>query len=495
MGLNLTCPQCGKRMTLDFSTSKVSCPHCGYVRPDEIAHLEDVTRQAKAQGERPAVDITYHGEIMPSALAAFETGQDWLFKGDRQQALQAFRRSADFQPDFVDAHLWIAKVSDDPGVKREHLDTVLVHDPTHLEALRMLMVLNGRLTPEQAARTHHDDDQQVRQAADPVTARATELLCPTCGGDLTVNDGAQRVECRFCGYSRPQESLDTGHVHEDLLSMALLARKATPVRWNVGKRLVKCQQCGAEHTIPAERMSQRCRFCGSNQVIVSDALASFEQPDGLIPFTITPDDAMERIRQQLHSLGERILGFFDSNRVERSTVEGVYLPFWAFDATVAVTETRTIGTVSSNSSGMEFVDDIAVCAVKSPPPALTVHLNPYDLAAVLPYEPKWLAKVPAQLYSVDFDAASLEARAAISRSLKAKHERQIAEARLANQYRSFEAKETVQFTNNVQSMSFQLLLLPVWIATLVEEDGDVRIAVVNGQTGKAALGKAEKRRK
>src|SRR5438105_1738048 len=118
MGLNLTCPQCGKRMTMDFSTSTVSCQHCGYVRPDEIAHLEDVTRHAKAQGEHPAVEITYHGEIMPSALAAFETGQDWLFKGDKHEALAAFLRSADYQPDFVDAHLWIAKVCDDPAVKR-----------------------------------------------------------------------------------------------------------------------------------------------------------------------------------------------------------------------------------------------------------------------------------------------------------------------------------------------------------------------------------------
>src|SRR5207237_10190402 len=105
---------------------------------------------------------------------------------------------------------------------------------------------------------------------------------------------------------------------------------------------------------------------------------------------------------------------------------------------VVVTETRTIGTVSSDSTGMEFVDDIAVCAVKSPLPSLTAHLGPYDLSAVLPYEPKWLAKVPAQLYSVDLEAASLEARAAISHRLKAKHERQLAEARLANQYRTYE---------------------------------------------------------
>jgi hypothetical protein len=41
-------------------------------------------------------------------------------------------------------------------------------------------------------------------------------------------------------------------------------------------------------------------------------------------------------------------------------------------------------------------------------------------------------------------------------------------------------------------MSFQLLLVPVWLATLHETDGDTRRALVNGQTGECALGKTEK---
>src|SRR5438094_7931658 len=102
MTFNMTCPQCGKRMTIDFSTSVVSCPNCGYVRPDEIAHLEDTIDSAKAQSPRPSVEITYAGEITPSALAAFETGQDCLYKGNKDAALKSFLRAADYQPDFID---------------------------------------------------------------------------------------------------------------------------------------------------------------------------------------------------------------------------------------------------------------------------------------------------------------------------------------------------------------------------------------------------------
>ena len=62
------------------------------------------------------------------------------------------------------------------------------------------------------------------------------------------------------------------------------------------------QQCGAEHTIPAEKMSQRCRFCGSTQVMLSDSLGSFRQPDGLLPFFINEAGARESIDKQLKNV-------------------------------------------------------------------------------------------------------------------------------------------------------------------------------------------------
>src|SRR5205085_6947515 len=200
-------------------------------------------------------------------------------------------------------------------------------------------------------------------------------------------------------------------------------RKARGVHWNVGKRLVQCQQCGAEHTIPAEKMSQRCRFCGSTQVVLRDALDTFEQPDKLVPFSVTEDEANESIDRELHGLGERIMSLFQERRVERSVVEGVYLPFWLFDVTVEVTKTITTGNFRpeeyTETDGMQ---DVGIPAVKSPLPSLLADINNYDLSGAVPYEPNWLAKYPAQIYSTDVDAASIEARALVSKHLRAKYE-------------------------------------------------------------------------
>jgi hypothetical protein len=276
--------------------------------------------------------------------------------------------------------------------------------------------------------------------------------------------------------------------------MAMLERKAKPVRWNVGQRLIQCQQCGTEHTVPAGKLSSRCRFCGSTQVILGDALASFEQPDGLLPFRISPETAAESIRKQLDSFGQRVANLFNTNRIQQVTAEGVYLPFWVFDVTVELTTTRTAYVtgflVTDTSKGADMETDVAICAVKSPPPGLAQRLGPYDFSEKIPYEPKWLAKYPAALYSIDFDKASLDAREHVSAAMRRKYERVIETKQMGN--RGKQETEVTRTTSRINNMIFQLLLLPVWIATLIEVDGDVRLALVNGQNGKTVFGKTQR---
>jgi DNA-directed RNA polymerase subunit M/transcription elongation factor TFIIS len=491
MGINLTCPECGERMTYDLQQEKVLCKNCGYSPWDADQSLEQKIDEVKGRGARKTITRYQRGPVTSAADSAFETGHDYLHVGNRAEALKSFQRAAEYQPDFVDAHLWISQTTDDPKLKREHLEYALAYDPGNLEATRLLMVLDGRMTPEQAARTYHYDDPALKQAEKPVETRTEALLCPVCQGDLTVDDASGRVECRFCGY---RGALEKQPIRDgaELLTVALLQRKAQTVKWVIGERLLHCNQCGAQRTIPARKLSEVCPFCGSNHVIVKDALDSFEQPDGLIAFKVTPEEAADRIKQQLGGLSERIKGWFDNNKVERARLDGVYLPFWAFDALVDVTKTiidqRPTQYQSqpvipySSTTTTDARNDVLICAVTSPPPDLTAKLGVYDLDAVMPYQPKLLAKYPAELYSMDFDKASLEAQSVISQAMRERH-----------QQHTGSSEVQVNVFTLVRQMSFRLLLLPVWVAALTEVDGDVRAALVNGQTGQVALGRTEKR--
>lgn len=97
----------------------------------------DLTRSSVAQQEN----------IHPKALAAFQAGQGWLATSAEEslsrsyaldEAVQAFERALVFQPDFIEAHLWIARLTHDRQTKRDHLEFILKRAPKHEEARRML---------------------------------------------------------------------------------------------------------------------------------------------------------------------------------------------------------------------------------------------------------------------------------------------------------------------------------------------------------------------
>jgi predicted RNA-binding Zn-ribbon protein involved in translation (DUF1610 family) len=479
-------------MALDTASALFRCPNCYHTVEKPYESLEEAEARIRAKGARPAIQITHRGDVDLRARTVFDTGHDYLWQGNTAEAIEQFERAIEIQPDFADPHLWIAKLTDDENLKRQHLSEILAHDMGNPEALRMIMVLNGRLTPEQAAQTYHHDSPELKYADSPVATQTKVLLCPVCGGHLTVDNDAKQVYCRFCGHeSALKDQVSVGH---DILGMALLERKAQRVKWVIGDRLLHCNQCGAERTIPARTLSMVCPFCGSNQVVEQDALKSFEQPDGLIPFAITEDEAKAAIQERLEGLSERLYRVFDDNRVTGATIVGVYLPFWVFDALLEVTvstfDKRTYNrdlrwlqagnTGYSNTKSLGGINGMPICAVQSPPPELTRELGEFELDAMLPYEPKLLAKYPAELYDIDFDEASLEARGRAAEQMR--------EEQLGFKDPNVE----MSVSSSAIQMSFSLVLMPVWVATLTERDRDVRTALVNGQSGKVVLGKARK---
>jgi hypothetical protein len=224
-------------------------------------------------------------------------------------------------------------------------------------------------------------------------------------------------------------------------------------------------------------------------------LGSFSQPDKLIPFTVTRAQAGERIKSQLNSRLAKMRRWVDNTTVERATLEGHFLPYWVFDATIQVRRSVIYTEVEQDGSGRyyqrqqryeteefaELMDNILVCAVKSPTKSLTDKLGRYHVGKAITYTPDLITKNPAQIYNIDFDHASLDARAIVSRTMREKYDVLLTGN---GRVQSVSASAT--------DMSFQLVLMPVWIATLYEEDGDVRSALVNGQTGAVVFGKSQK---
>jgi hypothetical protein len=102
---------------------------------------------------------------------------------------------------------------------------------------------------------------------------------------------------------------------------------------------------------------------------------------------------------------------------------------------------------------------------------MTRLLPTFNLSAVQPYDPRFLADWPAEIYDFSMSDASLEARSQAFAHFK---ENVPAELLRFNSLRMSSANMAVE--------SFKLVLLPVWM-TEIPTAGETRFILINGQNG------------
>ena len=497
-----TCPDCGapEGVFID-SDRKLTCQLCRWKDNQSVGKLRDdkASSQQATENEQNLRDIrtfkithyiTNRSQITTWGLAAYDTAIMYIKRKEWEDAIKALERTIDSDPDFIEAHLWLGRLLTDENKQREHLSHVIAHKPQHAEAQLELMYLNGQITLSQLEHAlFGDGDVTVHEVAEPVQSETTVLSCMVCGGHMTTHPITGHVECAFCGHI--EETDNQSSVAGGSLMTALLQQRSEGEKWVIGEHILQCNHCGAQTTIPKGKMGSHCMFCGSNHIIEKDALNSFRQPEGIIPFTIPQQEAEQAIQEKLLGKWERFKGVFVNNKVTRSQFAGTYLPFWVFDIVLDVNLSFRLSDTSAVRYGAkptrtetraDVFNNYAFPAVLSPSPRLVEKITRYDFSLVQGYDPSALARYPAEIYQIDFDKASIEAQGRVRRMIREQYQNQASA--------TMQSETVTSVSSMVRNMSFRLLLLPVWIATLIEDDGDVRVGLVNGQTGQAVLGKA-----
>lgn len=475
-------------MQLDTPAGLWRCPN-GHTRYETLEEAQARRARDDNRDTLRAVVLTHRGEVEPRAQSLFEFGHDALRRGDKAEAIRQWRGALGIQDDFADPHLWIAKTTDDPALRAQHLDWTIAHDPGNLDAIRMRMVDRGELTSAQAARTYHENDTPEQAADRAVKAKTILPACPVCGGELIANAQTRQMTCRFCGYSAslPEGNPDPLTDGVTVLGSALLIRKSQAVVWRVSERAVRCAKCGAERTVTAS-MNTRCFFCGSAGAVESDALGTLERPSMVIPFVITEDEAKAIVRARLGETREKIAtALRQHNKVERAEIAVIYLPYWIFDIQLEITrsthdhrmprsrdEARLFKPYTVERS-YDGVLGLPVYAGGQFAPELIDGVSDYETEPGIPYHPSLIADIPAALYTKDAIAASMSARERTSRRMRTAYGHQD----------SGEVQITV--TSSPRQMTYWLALVPMYAATLTERDGDTRTALVNGQNGRLVM--------
>ena len=464
------CPRCQTENSLYLREDAIECRLCGY--RETFAELLSSAEGTPSIAERraklhPSYRLTHPGRVTAWAQTKFTSAQDAVHRRDWDDALRSLRQALEYQPDFLDAHLWIARIAADAATRRKHLAAVLAVMPNHPEALRELMVLNGEIGAKGADRIASGNAPPIHAVDAAVSAQVSTPRCPQCGGELTQQ--GKRVVCRHCGYTVRQRVPPSDY---QALTLALLKRRSQPVIWRVKQHVLRCEQCGAIH-VQARTLATECPFCDSTQVVQQDTLGSLQQPEAVLPFALGQKEAQTALNTALASIWERLKGIFNANRADSVSWHSVYVPFWVFEAIVTITPTHP-------AELLRVFRHIPIYAAQTPPRALVRKLRPWNFSALMPYTPALLGEHAASLYTLDFDKASLRARRYVAQTVRG--------------FRQENAEgETIPLRHVIQQMNFQLVMLPVWIAHIREVDGQQRVALVNGHNGKVAFGRPKSR--
>ncbi|MGR3322480.1 MAG: TFIIB-type zinc finger domain-containing protein [Pseudooceanicola sp.] len=319
--------------------------------------------------------------------------------------------------------------------------------------------------------------------------------CPNCGADYRFDPAAGRLVCDFCGHSEELEGAEApGQAIRELDFRAALDARL-PEAETEETRTSHCPNCGAVIEFDADTHATECPFCAT-PVVTDTGTHRQIKPRGVLPFALDEPAARKAMTDWLGRLWFAPNGLQDYARKGRK-MQGIYVPYWTYDADTSSSyrgergtiyyETRTVMKDGKPrivqvqkirwhpASGRvkRFFDDVLVLASRSLPKRYTDALEPWDLSALEPYRPDFLAGFRAEAYQVDLSEGFGEAREKMDRQI----------ARDVKFDIGGDAQRIHSVDTAIRDVTFKHILLPVWLAAYRYRGNTYRF-VVNGRTGR-----------
>ncbi|HEU0221786.1 MAG TPA: primosomal protein N' (replication factor Y) - superfamily II helicase [Paracoccaceae bacterium] len=339
----------------------------------------------------------------------------------------------------------------------------------------------------------------MEEQAPPGAAEAHRFPCPACGAEMRYSPKTDQLTCDHCGETAPMREARPwdGQVIRELDFQAALRNQLDAAEMEE-TRIVHCDSCGADVEFEPAIHSRECPFCAA-PIVTDTGTSRHIKPKGVLPFLLDQTQAREAMNRWLGRLWFAPSGLRDYARAGRP-MQGVYVPYWTYDAQTETTyagergdayyvqnrvrvmrdgkpvselrQVRKVRWTPRRGRLRRFFDDILVLASKSLPKGHADRLGPWDLSALEPYRPEYLAGFRAEAYTVSLEEGFHEARA-------------VMDAMILRDVR-FDIGGDEQRVHSVETqlsdITFKHILLPVWLAAY-KYSGKTYRFIVNGRTG------------
>lgn len=336
-----------------------------------------------------------------------------------------------------------------------------------------------------------------------MTDQITNYQCPACTGPLQFSPQTGKVTCDYCGSSYELAEIEALYKEKDenAAQAAAAAESSVGGEWDLsglsddwgedgtGMKVYNCPSCTAQLICDETTAATSCPYCG-NPTVVPGQFTGALKPDFVIPFKQDKDAAVAALKKHY---GKRVFlpkAFTEKNHIEK--IQGVYVPFWLFDAEAqgsanyqasrSVTFTRGDYRITETShyfvsrEGTLSFERIPVDASSKMPDGHMDSIEPYDYSELKPFSPAYLPGFLADKYDVTVEQSQARADTRCEGTM---------ESELRNTVHGYTTVVPTGQSIRLRRGKVHYALLPVWLLH-TKWNGQDFLFAMNGQTGKMA---------
>ncbi len=314
--------------------------------------------------------------------------------------------------------------------------------------------------------------------------------CPECGADLRYSPRMGALDCDHCGHHEEILAPPSNWQMEELELQKAFENAISSKQYEVNP-YVHCNSCGANIEFGQFQTAKECPYCASPIVLETKQERQL-RPQGILPFLVDQARGHELLSTWL---GQRWFAPNGLAKFARSgrRLNGIYMPYWTFDADTKTQYSGQRGDIYyvtrgsgknqrtemrirwSRRSGRvaRFFDDVLIAASSALPRNFLKDLAPWDLSAVEPYNPEFLAGFNSEAYSVTLEDGWHEAQEVIKNVIIRDIKFDIGGDR----------QQIHQMQTQMKDMSFKYIQLPVY-SLAYKFRGKTYRCLINGQTGR-----------
>ena len=408
----------------------------------------------------------YGKELLRTGIIEAKAGH----KESAQRYLDRAIYSSSDNDVMAEAWYWMSQVVDDAAEKRKAVENCLAHDLQHARARKMLAILDGKLKADEIV----DPDHLPPAPEGLREANADRFMCPKCGGRMSFSADGQSLVCDYCTRGQAIGFSSQSAVEEDFITaMATVRGHGKPLN----EQVFHCEGCGSEFLLPPDQISANCVYCDSPYVVSLEHTKDLLAPDGILPHKFNQGQATRLL-----------VNWVEGNKIKPEKKvdlpRGLYLPLWTFDISGEIDYTGEIvvqenGLIRHEQQKVKrvsdkypvLVDDLPIPASRKLSAVFLRLIPTFELISTKPYDPRFLADWPAEVYDIPMAEASLDARGQAYAKCKEELGYRLSPMRIIH---SSSAKMAIK--------SFKLVLLPVWMTEL-PFNGREHLVLINGQNG------------